>query len=1081
MSKYQYVYNHAKVGMAVWSIKDYRFKFINPAFASIHGYESHELLGTDVRNIFTPQSLKHVSTSANNPSYGISHEIFFETIHTKKDGINIPLNVHITTIKDNDGVPKHHIANVIDLSKNDKNTLCESPHNTSDNTNITLNETNFFNFILQNLPGFAFIFQLHANGKEEFLYASDKILDTYGIDASTVLSDITKLRKLFHPDDITRFKAAIEESAKNLQLFHAEFRINHPQKGEIWLETNSTPHAQADGSTIWYGITMEISQRKKIELALMKTTTHLSSLVNTIPDLVWMKDENGVYLACNHEFERFFGAKERDILGKTDYDFISPALADFFRQKDKEAIEKKYIITNEERIVYQATGEEGLLETRKAPVYDKNGELLGVLGIAKDITKRHEMEEKLAKKEEEFRTIAERTPDTIVRFDRECRRTYINPSAMRIAGVPQEELLGLKPSSFSPLNDALLFENTLRYAIQTGEEATLEMAFASPTGYTGWRHMHIVPETNIHGEVTSVLAIGRDISERKKIELQLKDNETIFQEAQRIAKIGSWKLDLATQAITWSDEMYRIFNIDPTTTRSLRKLFIEMIHPEDMTHVKELHYQAQKNHVPYETTHRVLLKNGTLKYIHAKAITYYDNHENAISIMGTVQDVTEQKMVEKQVEFLASHDTLTELPNRMLAQSRCEQSIAYAKRSHSKIALLFIDLDDFKTINDSLGHALGHVMLKMVAKRLKQHIRQTDTLSRQGGDEFLMILTDVRDVEDVSAVALKLLGEFEKPFHLDEHILSSSISVGIALYPDDGKHFEPLLQRADTAMYKAKEAGRNTYCFFTEAMNQEIFAHLTLQNDLKQALVQQQFVLHYQPQVDLKTNTINGVEALIRWLHPQNGLVPPTQFISIAESTGLIFDIGEWVIREACHQASKWHQQGMKITMAVNISAVQFKRGNLERVIEKALEDSGLNPHYLELELTESILIHDTENVLYTIRKLKNLGIKLSIDDFGTGYSSLSYLKRFAVDKLKIDQSFVRDILKDQEDDAIVQAIIQMAKSLNLKTVAEGVEAKEILEILKHHGCDAVQGYYFAKPMNATDFSHYFSQRESTK
>ncbi|MBE0497571.1 MAG: bifunctional diguanylate cyclase/phosphodiesterase, partial [Campylobacterales bacterium] len=379
----------------------------------------------------------------------------------------------------------------------------------------------------------------------------------------------------------------------------------------------------------------------------------------------------------------------------------------------------------------------------------------------------------------------------------------------------------------------------------------------------------------------------------------------------------------------------------------------------------------------------------------------------------------------------------------------------------------------FKTINDSLGHAFGDAMLKMVTNRLKKYIRQTDTLSRQGGDEFLMMLTDVCDVDDVSIMAQELLDEFKKPFQLDTHSISSSLSIGIALYPDDGQHFDGLLQRADTAMYKAKEAGRNTYCFFTEAMKQEIFEHLHIQNDLKQALVHKQFVLHYQPQIDLETNTISGAEALLRWNHPKNGLVPPMKFIPIAEFTGLILEIGEWVIYEACHQAASWHDQGVNITVAVNISAVQFKRGNLEQVIKKALESSGLNPQYLELELTESILIYDTENVLHAIRRLKSLGVKLSIDDFGTGYSSLSYLKRFAVDKLKIDQSFVRDILKDQEDNVIVKAIIQMAKNLGLKTIAEGVEDQDVVSLVRHYGCDEVQGFYFAKPMPHDEFLAY--------
>lgn len=301
------------------------------------------------------------------------------------------------------------------------------------------------------------------------------------------------------------------------------------------------------------------------------------------------------------------------------------------------------------------------------------------------------------------------------------------------------------------------------------------------------------------------------------------------------------------------------------------------------------------------------------------------------------------------------------------------------------------------------------------------------------------------------------------------------------MYPDDGDNFDSLLQQADTAMYKSKEHGRSSYCFFAENMNVEIMEHLCIQNDLKKAIEQNEFVLHYQPQMDLKQNRISGAEALIRWNHPERGMIPPMSFIPTAESSGLVVQIGEWVIKEACRQAVEWSKRGIHLTMAVNISAIQFKRGNLEEVVRQALDESGLNPQLLELELTESILIHDTEKVLEAVQRLKSLGIQLSIDDFGTGYSSLSYLKRFAVDKLKIDQSFVKDIVNDQEDAAIVKAVIQMAKSLNLKTIAEGVENIEVLNIINGYGCDEVQGYHFAKPLEAVNFEQYYKGMQEQK
>ncbi len=453
----------------------------------------------------------------------------------------------------------------------------------------------------------------------------------------------------------------------------------------------------------------------------------------------------------------------------------------------------------------------------------------------------------------------------------------------------------------------------------------------------------------------------------------------------------------------------------------------------------------------------------------------YDNNGRIHKVAGIARDITERKTIEKKIEFMTHHDALTGLPNRILAKDRMEQAIAHAKRNNTQAALIFIDLDGFKTINDSLGHAIGDAMLKSVSQRLSESIRATDTLSRQGGDEFLLILPDINERNDIVAIAEKLIHEFERSFHLtiNNQVLNTSASIGIAVYPTHGDSFESLIQSADAAMYKAKELGKNGYCFYTPQMTHNLIGQFTMQNDLKRALQNNEFILHYQPQIDLEHNRITGVEALIRWQHPQLGIVAPMSFIPIAESSGLIVPIGDWVLNEACRQGALWQDQGMNITVAINISAVQFKRGNLEAVVKNALAYSGLNPQFLELELTESILIHDAENILMTVQNLKALGIQLSIDDFGTGYSSLSYLKRFAVDKLKIDQSFVHDILVDQEDAAIVQTIIQMAKSLNLKTIAEGVENAEVCNVIKAYGCSEIQGYHFAKPMEALHFKKY--------
>jgi diguanylate cyclase (GGDEF)-like protein len=437
-----------------------------------------------------------------------------------------------------------------------------------------------------------------------------------------------------------------------------------------------------------------------------------------------------------------------------------------------------------------------------------------------------------------------------------------------------------------------------------------------------------------------------------------------------------------------------------------------------------------------------------------------------------------RREAEERIEFLAYHDPLTELPNRLLIRDRLEKSIAHAKRRGTRVALLFCDLDNFKFINDTLGHVVGDALLREVSERLVSMIRSCDTVSRLGGDEFLIILDDLADGQDAVPVLLKLLERMQQPLSIDDHDLSVSVSVGIALYPEDGTDFDTLLQKADTAMYRAKAAGRNTYRFFDQEMNKDSFERLKVRSGLRQAIERNEFVLHYQPQVDLTTNRIFGAEALLRWQSPEMGLMAPGRFISVAEESGLIVPIGAWVIKEACRQVAAWRKTGLpELTVAVNLSALQFLQGDLEKTVKDALEASGLEPHCLELELTESILIQDTEAILATVKRLAALGVQLSIDDFGTGYSSMSYLKRFSVDKLKIDQSFVRDLATDPDDAAIVRAIIQMAQSMGLKTIAEGVETEEILQLLRGLHCDEAQGYHFARPLPAADFVIHVTQK----
>jgi diguanylate cyclase (GGDEF)-like protein/PAS domain S-box-containing protein len=434
------------------------------------------------------------------------------------------------------------------------------------------------------------------------------------------------------------------------------------------------------------------------------------------------------------------------------------------------------------------------------------------------------------------------------------------------------------------------------------------------------------------------------------------------------------------------------------------------------------------------------------------------------------QDITDRKLAEERVQFLAYYDALTGLPNRTLLQDRLAKALGGAHRRKDKVAILFLDLDSFKIINDSLGHSVGDLVLQEAAERLKRWAREQDTVARVGGDEFLLVLTGLKDVADAAVAAERIVNMMTAGFVVQGHSLNVSCSIGVTIFPEHGADCETLIKNADAAMYCAKENGRNWFRFFTEDMNAQVVERLTLESSLRLALGREELFLVYQPQVDIATGRITGLEALLRWQHPKLGLVPPDKFIRIAENSGLILPIGEWVLRTACRQARKWQDEGLPaVSLAVNVSAVQFRQEGFCELIRKVLHETGLAPQYLELELTESLLLSSGDVTLSVLQALKAMGLKLAIDDFGTGYSSLSYLKKFPVSKLKIDRSFVRDIAVNLDDAAITTAIISMAKSLNLKVIAEGVEDEAQMSFLCAYHCDEIQGYYFSKPLAPED------------
>jgi len=430
------------------------------------------------------------------------------------------------------------------------------------------------------------------------------------------------------------------------------------------------------------------------------------------------------------------------------------------------------------------------------------------------------------------------------------------------------------------------------------------------------------------------------------------------------------------------------------------------------------------------------------------------------------------KESQEQLERLAHHDPLTGLPNRLLFHARLQHALERGRREKARVAILCFDLDHFKNINDSLGHPAGDRLLQAVTQRLLESVREEDTVARFGGDEFTLLLEDLHDSKDAGIVAEKVLRVLARPFDLDGQEAYVTGSIGISLFPDDGQDITSLLKNADSALYQAKEHGRNNYHFYTRDLTRAAFKRLELESSLRRAVERGEFILYYQPQVDLSDGRVVGAEALVRWQHPDLGLVLPSEFIPMTESTGLIVNLGEWVLRTACAQAVTWQNEGLRaIRIAVNLSTVQVSRGGVLGTMERVLQDTGLDPRYIELEITEGLIMQQTHQTIMTLDDLTAMGVMLAIDDFGTGYSSLSYLKRLPLHRLKIDKSFVREIPDDAEDRAITRAVIALGNSLNLVVVAEGVENEIQREFLRSNGCDEAQGFLYGAPVPAADFA----------
>lgn len=553
--------------------------------------------------------------------------------------------------------------------------------------------------------------------------------------------------------------------------------------------------------------------------------------------------------------------------------------------------------------------------------------------------------------------------------------------------------------------------------------------------------------------------------------------------AQRIADLGYYEWKVPENAWFFSEESRQILGLEEAAGAGEAPV-LATVHPEDRSAVEEALHQSLSGAMALNMEYRVLWPNGQVRYVHHKAELLRDNQGQPMQLSGIVHDVTErlqtearQRENEERLTYLAYHDPLTGLPNRLLFEDRCQHAIAKARRSGRKLAILFLDLDQFKRINDSLGHEIGDKLLRQVAERLRSCVREEDTLARLGGDEFVLLLEEVSQVNAVRMVANKILAALSRTFDVSGFQLYSATSIGISVYPDNGETVADLMRCADIAMYGSKEGGRNSYQFYTQEMNAKEQEALLLENGLRQALAKNELELYYQPQIDMISGRIVGTEALLRWNHPERGLLLPTDFLPLAEETGLIFTISDWVLQTVCRQNRQWQDQGFSpLVLAVNITPRMFQQRELPLLVGRALAQSGLEPRFLELEITESMILNNVEASIQTLKELGRLGVSLSIDNFGTGYSSLSNLRELPIKNLKIDRVFINNLTSNPSDAAVAVSVIALARSMNLGVIAAGVETEEQLQRLKAEGCHHGQGYLFSRPLPAGEVANFLGR-----
>lgn len=817
-------------------------------------------------------------------------------------------------------------------------------------------------------------------------------------------------------------------------------------------------------------------ERRQAEEQLRQSEERFRQLAENITEVFWMTNpDKNEMLYVSPGYEKIWGRSCRSLYDRpiTWMDAIHPE--DRERVATSALIHQRLGTYDEAYRIIRPDGSIRWIRDRAFPIKDRSGRVYRLTGIAEDITARNEAEEALRASKEFSENLIQTANVMILSLDPDGKIEIFNQAAEEMTGYTLSELQGknwfeiLVPKDRYPY----VWEEFSRLTAG-GSPKTFENPILTKSGeerYIMWQNNQV----RIGGKVVSTISFGNDITERKQAGEALKKSEERLRMAISAARMYTWDWDVQTGRVIRSGHYQEVYGADLSVSDSNYFSFLRGVHPEDRKKVEEAVDRAVQGKAPYRIDFRVVRSDGQIRWLESQAEAYRGANGIASRMIGVTQDITERKQAEEMVEHLAFYDTVTDLPNRNNLIESLLRAIGSGRNKNNTMALILMDLDHFKEINDTLGHQRGDMILKEVGSRLKSVLFVPDIVARLGGDEFAVLLPKLAKAEDLDRVIRKIQEALHPPFMIEGLPIVVEGSMGIALCPEHGTNPDSLLQRADVALYAAKESGSG-HTLYAPELDRHSPQRLAMMAELRQAIEQNHLFLHYQPKVSLKKRTVSGVEALVRWRHPLRGMIPPDQFIGLAERSGLIHPLTHSVLQMAMRQCALWRQAGFGISVSVNLSARNLVDPNLPETVSELLRTSGVTPDLIRFEITESAIITDPARAQETLINLHRLGIGLSIDDFGTGYSSLSYLRDLPVDRIKVDKSFVMKMIQKEGDEKIVRSTIDLAHNLGLDVVAEGVETQEILDRLTEMGCEEAQGYFISRPLPAEELTRWFCE-----